>query len=54
MCILFSLFVRSCENQHTCTITADDATFANLYTVDPCPDTRKYLEVIYLCESGEF
>jgi len=42
--------VDSCEGRTTCSVNATDETFGG---TDPCPDTGKYLEVIYLCVPGK-
>jgi len=36
----------SCEGRTNCSLNVTDATFGG---TDPCPDTGKYLEIIYLC-----
>jgi len=36
----------SCEGSTDCSLSATDVTFGG---ADPCPDTGKYLEIIYLC-----
>lgn len=34
----------SCDGKNTCLVRADDQTF-----FDNCPDTSKYLEIVYQC-----
>jgi len=46
---LLCIYIR-CEGRTTCSLTANDATFGGS---DPCPDTGKYLKIIYLCVPGE-
>jgi len=39
-----------CQGRTDCSLTATDETFG---VSDPCPDTGKYLEIIYLCVPGK-
>jgi len=42
--------VDRCEGETSCSLIADNETFGGN---DPCPDTGKYLEIIYLCVPGK-
>jgi len=43
----FCVWICSCEKRQSCTIEADSSRFG-----DSCPNTAKYLEVIYQCQYG--
>ena len=44
-----TVYYYRCDGQTRCSLTVNDATFGG---TDPCPNTGKYLEVIYLCIPG--
>jgi len=46
---VIGVHVDRCEGHNSCSLTANDATFGG---PDPCPNTGKYLEIIYLCVPG--
>ena len=43
------ILVVRCDGRTRCSLTVNDATFGG---ADPCPNTGKYLEIIYLCIPG--
>jgi len=46
------MYIRAnrCEGRTNCSLAVNETTFGG---TNPCPDTGKYLEVIYLCVPGK-
>lgn len=50
VCLCFQVMLEACQDREHCSLVASTKTFRQ----DPCPGTRKYLEVAYKCRPSKY